>query len=98
MTDGTGSAGAPFDGDVTVILKRWNDNPQSTLEALTPVVYAELRKIASGYLRHQRADHALQPTELIHEAYLRLVKQESASSVISLTSHPVARTMPYRHL
>ena len=65
MTDGTGSAGAPFDGDVTVILKRWNDNPQSTLDALTPVVYAELRKIASGYLRHQRADHALQPTELI---------------------------------
>jgi RNA polymerase sigma factor (TIGR02999 family) len=79
MTDGTGSAEAPFGGDVTVILKRWNDNPQSTLEALTPVVYEELRKIAAGYLRRQRGDHTLQPTALINEAYLRLVKQETAN-------------------
>jgi len=48
MTDGTGSAGAPFDGDVTVILKRWNDNPQSTLDALTPVVYAEFAEDCVG--------------------------------------------------
>jgi hypothetical protein len=48
MTDGTGSAGAPFDGDVTVILKRWNDNPQSTLDALTPVVYAEFAEDCGG--------------------------------------------------
>jgi RNA polymerase sigma factor (TIGR02999 family) len=79
MPDSTGAAEAPFAGDVTVILKRWNDDPQSTLDALTPVVYEELRKIAAGYLRRQRGDHTLQPTALINEAYLRLVKQESAT-------------------
>jgi RNA polymerase sigma factor (TIGR02999 family) len=79
MRDPSGTASAPTIGDVTVILKRWNASPQSALEALTPVVYEELRKIAAGYLRRQRGDHTLQPTALINEAYLRLVKQESAT-------------------
>jgi RNA polymerase sigma-70 factor, ECF subfamily len=48
------------------------------MEALTPIVYSELRKIAAAYLRRQRPDHTLQPTALIHEAYLRLIRQESA--------------------
>src|SRR5215831_3004671 len=74
-----GAAGLAFGGDVTVILKRWNESPQSALEALTPVVYAELRKIAAGYVRRQRNDPTLQPTALINEAYLRLVRQESAT-------------------
>ena len=41
-----------------------------------PVVYAELRKIADAYLRRERSDHTLQPTALVHEAWLRLVKQD----------------------
>jgi len=61
-----------------MILKRWDGDRQSAVEALTPIVYTELRKIAAAYLRRQRPDHTLQPTALVHEAYLRLVRQESA--------------------
>jgi hypothetical protein len=46
------------------------------LDQLIPVVYGELRRLAHGYLRHERADHTLQTTALVHEAYLRLVDQK----------------------
>jgi len=65
-------------GDITAILKRWSTDRAAALEELTPVVYAELRRIAAAYLRRERANQTLQPTALVHEAYLRLVKQESA--------------------
>lgn len=68
----------PSSGDITVILKRWDTDRQSAMEALTPIVYGELRKIAVAYLRRQRHDHTLQPTALINEAYLRLVRQDTA--------------------
>src|SRR5712691_2426868 len=45
------------------------------LEALVPLVYNELRRVAHRYLRHERPDHTLQSTALVHEAYLRLLKQ-----------------------
>lgn len=64
-------------GDVTQLLAQWADGDEAALDALMPVVYAELRKIADGYLRRERGDHTLQPTALVHEAWLRLVKQES---------------------
>jgi RNA polymerase sigma factor (TIGR02999 family) len=60
-------------------LKRWDADRPAALEALTPMVYGELRKIAAAYLRRERTDHTLQPTALIHEAYLRMVRQESAT-------------------
>ena len=66
-------------GDITRILQRWDSDRQSAVDALTPIVYSELHRIASAYLRRQRTDHTLQPTALINEAYLRLVRQESAS-------------------
>jgi RNA polymerase sigma factor (TIGR02999 family) len=66
-------------GDITVILKRWGDDRAAALEALTPIVYSELRKLAASYLRRERPDHTLQPTALINEAYLRLVRQDAAS-------------------
>src|SRR5271165_1099025 len=69
---------APSNGDITGILKLWDSDRQSAVEALTPIVYAELRKIAAGYMRRQHPGHTLQPTALVHEAYLRLVRQESA--------------------
>ncbi len=69
----------PQDVDITLILKGWDSNRNSAMETLTPIVYGELRKIAAAYLRRQRPDHTLQPTALIHEAYLRLVRQETAS-------------------
>ncbi len=50
----------------------------SALE-LTPLLYKELRKLAAGYLRNEQWGHALQPTSLVHEAYLRLVNARSSS-------------------
>lgn len=58
--------------DVTRLLARWHDGEPGALGELMPLVYQELHKLASHYLRHERADHTLQPTALVHEAYLRL--------------------------
>ena len=59
--------------DVTRLLKQWSEGNHSALDALTPLVYDELRMRARNYLRRERPDHTLQPTALIHEAYLRMV-------------------------
>jgi RNA polymerase sigma factor (TIGR02999 family) len=48
------------------------------LERLLPLVYQELKRLAESYLRRERSDHTLQPTALVHEAYLRLIEQHSA--------------------
>jgi RNA polymerase sigma-70 factor, ECF subfamily len=65
--------------EVTQLLEEWaNGNPQA-LHRLTPLVYGELRQLAAGYLRSERPNHTLQPTALVHEAYLRLVDQPSQS-------------------
>jgi RNA polymerase sigma factor (TIGR02999 family) len=58
--------------EVTVLLNRWNDGEAEALKELLGIVHGELRRLASSLLRHERADHTLQPTELVHEAYLRL--------------------------
>lgn len=62
--------------EITPLLLRWSQGDQAALDQLLPVVYQELRKLAQGYLRRERADHTLQPTALINEAYLRLIKQD----------------------
>jgi RNA polymerase sigma factor (TIGR02999 family) len=59
-------------GDITRLLSRWADGDGEAFKALMPVVYEELRKLADHYLRQERPDHTLQPTALVHEAYLRL--------------------------
>jgi RNA polymerase sigma factor (TIGR02999 family) len=61
---------------VTQLLKKWRDGDQSALNDLVPLVYGELRRLAHHYLRSERADHTLQSTALVHEAYLRLMNQE----------------------
>jgi RNA polymerase sigma factor (TIGR02999 family) len=66
----------PPPNEITQLLLRWSRGDRVALDQLMPVVYRELRKIANGYLRRERADHTLQPTALINEAYLRLVKQD----------------------
>lgn len=66
-------------GDITVILQRWTADRSAALEELTPIVYVELRKIAASFLRREHQNNTLQPTALIHEAYLRLVNQDVAS-------------------
>lgn len=59
-------------GDITALLDRWNTGDLSALEPLVGAVHGELRRLASGLLRHERPDHTLQPTDLVHEAYMRL--------------------------
>jgi RNA polymerase sigma factor (TIGR02999 family) len=60
---------------ITQLLLRWNNGDESALEKLMPLVYSELRRLASNYLRRERQGHTLQPTALVNEAYLRLVGQ-----------------------
>jgi RNA polymerase sigma factor (TIGR02999 family) len=59
-------------GDVSQLLRAWASGDLQARDALVPLVYHELRKRASGYLRHERPDHTLQATALVHEAFLRL--------------------------
>jgi RNA polymerase sigma factor (TIGR02999 family) len=66
---------APSHGEVTALLRDWSGGDQHALERLMPLVYQELRKLAASYMRRERSDHTLQPTALVHEAYLRLVDQ-----------------------
>jgi RNA polymerase sigma-70 factor, ECF subfamily len=65
--------------EVTQLRVEWANGDPQALHRLTPLVYAELRQLAAGYLRNERHDHTLQPTALVHEAYLRLVDQKSPS-------------------
>ena len=64
---------------VTILLRRWQGGEEQALEELTPMVYQELRRIAGGFLRRERSDHTLQPTALLHEAYLKLAGQNATS-------------------
>ena len=63
---------APYMGDVTELLGRWNAGDAEAFKELLAVVHAELRRLAGSLLRRERSDHTLQPTDLVHEAYLRL--------------------------
>src|ERR1041385_4942695 len=60
---------------ITRMLQEFAGGDKSALDRLMPLVYAELRRLAEGYLRNERTGHTLQPTALVHEAYLRLVDQ-----------------------
>jgi len=63
--------------NITQLLVAWNGGDKAALDQLIPIVYEELRRQASRYLRQERPGHTLQTTALIHEAYLRLVDQKS---------------------
>ena len=63
--------------EVTLLLADWAKGNQQALEHLTPLVYRELRTLAARYLRRERQGHTLQPTALVHEAYVRLVDQSN---------------------
>ena len=60
---------------VSAVLARWQAGDSDALQALVPLVYSELRRLAHRYLQKERPDHILQCTALVHEAYLRLMKQ-----------------------
>jgi RNA polymerase sigma factor (TIGR02999 family) len=77
--DRDGGGGGSGNGEVTHLLARWAEGDRAALDALTPIVYGELRKIADAFLRRERSGHTLQPTALVHEAWLRLMKQDQPS-------------------
>lgn len=61
--------------DITTLLNDWQGGDRQALNALTPLVYKELKRLAQSYLNRERAGHTLQGTALVHEAYLRLIDQ-----------------------
>ena len=63
-------------GEITGLLARWRDGDENALAELTPLIYRELHRLAHRYLQSERTGHTLQSTELVHEAYLRLVDSE----------------------
>jgi RNA polymerase sigma factor (TIGR02999 family) len=63
---------------VSALLCKWRAGDQEALQVLIPLVYQELRRIAQRQLRQERPDHTLQSTALVHEAYLRFMKQGPA--------------------
>ena len=68
--------GASESLDITGILKRASRGDDSAVKQLMPLVYDELRALAESYLQQERPDHTLQATALVHEAYIRLIRQE----------------------
>jgi len=64
--------------DVTALLRRLTSGDESVAPQLMELVYGELRRLAADCMRQERRDHTLQPTALVHEAYLRLVAQRDA--------------------
>jgi RNA polymerase sigma factor (TIGR02999 family) len=62
--------------DISALLTAWSRGDLGARDRLMPVVYEELRRRAKAYLRRERVGHTLQPTALVHETYLRLIKQE----------------------
>jgi RNA polymerase sigma factor (TIGR02999 family) len=65
--------------NVTQMLLDLSNGNDSVIDSLLPVVYDELKKLAAGYLRRERVGHTLQPTALVHEAYLKLIDQTRVS-------------------
>ncbi len=63
--------------DFTQLLIDWQNGDKTALDKMTPVLYEELRRLARHFLAAERPDHTLQPTALVHEAYLRLIDQRS---------------------
>ncbi len=68
--------GASSSLSITQLLVNWRSGDKSALDQLLPLIYQELRRLAESYLRRERSDHTLQPTALIHEAYLRLIDRD----------------------
>jgi RNA polymerase sigma factor (TIGR02999 family) len=77
---------------VTNLLVEWKQGNKAAMDLLTPLVYNELRRLAERYLRNERSAATLQPTALVHEAYLRLVAQsmpdwESRAHFFGVAAH-----------
>lgn len=69
---------APPDPQLTRLLEAWQHGDSAAADKLVPLVYSELRRIAASKLRSERDGHTLQPTALVHEAWLRLMQQHDS--------------------
>ena len=65
----------PEQENITELLLEFSNGKAIAVDALLPIVYDELKRLASNYLRRERSNHTLQPTALVHEAYIRLIDQ-----------------------
>jgi RNA polymerase sigma factor (TIGR02999 family) len=83
--------------DVTELLADWIKGDHEALNKLIPLVYDELHRLASRYLRRERHNHTLQTTALVHEAYLRLVHEKNANCKNRLQFFAVASQL-MRHI
>lgn len=78
MADPDGTACAPAaPGEITRLLRDWSEGDRGALDKLLPLVYGDLHRRAEAAMRSERGDHTLQPTALVHEAYLKLVDQRN---------------------
>ena len=66
-----------LNSDITGLLADYKNGNRAALDELFPLIYDELKRVAANKLKNERADHTLQATALVHEAYLRLISQES---------------------
>ena len=69
---GEGSMKQPMNANLTDMLQQWVNGDQTVPDQLFPLIYPELKRVARGYMARERANHTLQPTELVNEAFLRL--------------------------
>jgi RNA polymerase sigma factor (TIGR02999 family) len=84
--------------DVTGLLVAWSKGDEAARGRLIDVVYAELRRLARGYLQRERPDHSLPPTALVHEAYLKLVDQrqvhwQNRTQFFAIAAHLMRRIL-----
>src|SRR5664279_4648161 len=70
---GAAQHGGQPPGDVSTLLRAWTDGNREALDELTPIVHEELRRLARRYMKGERPGHSLQTTDLVNEAYMRLV-------------------------
>ncbi len=83
---------------ITDLLRSWSAGDPAAGEAVMPLVYQELRRIATAYARGERADHTLQATAIVHEAYVRLIEHngiewQSRSHFIGTVAHMMRRVL-----
>ena len=64
------------DEPITILLHKFTAGDKSAIDRLVPLLYPELKKLARSYMRNENAGHTLQPTALVHQAYIKLVKQD----------------------
>ena len=85
-------------GEISELLAKWSDGDEGAFQELTPLVYAELRRMARGFFRDERPGHTLQPTALTHEAFVRLLDQkrvrwESRSHFFAIAARMMRRIL-----